>query len=74
MKKLLTGLCVLALGAGVVAGCSDSGTDRVGERPIDRTPSASPPTDTSPPARRPSDLPAPVTPAPTPTPTPPSTK
>jgi hypothetical protein len=56
MNKLLTGFCALALGASVLAGCTESGSDRVGERPGDRTPSASPPsTTTTPPARTPSD-------------------
>jgi hypothetical protein len=48
MRKMLTGLCVLALGAGLLTACSESRTDRVGERPADRTPSASPPSATSP--------------------------
>jgi len=65
MKKLLTALCVVALGAGLVAGCSESRTDRVGgaDRPRP-SPSASPstaPTDTTSPA-------TPVTPPPSPTP------
>lgn len=42
MKKLLTGVCVLALGAGVLAGCTER-SDRVGGTDRDRTsPSASP--------------------------------
>ncbi len=42
MKKLLTGFCVLALGIGVLAGCTER-TDRVTER--ERVaPSASPDT------------------------------
>jgi hypothetical protein len=42
MKKLLTGFCVLALGAGVLAGCTER-SDRVGGADRDRTsPSASP--------------------------------
>jgi len=48
MKSLLTGVCVLALGAGVLTGCTESGNNRVGDRPGERTPSASPPTTTSP--------------------------
>ena len=44
MKKLLTGLCALALSAGLLTACSESKTDRVGERPADRAPSASPST------------------------------
>lgn len=57
MKRLLTGVGVLAIGAGVLAGCTESGSDRVGERPPDRTPSASPPTATSP-SRPPSTSPS----------------
>ena len=43
MKKLLTGFCVLALGASVLAGCTER-SDRVGGTDRDRTtsPSASP--------------------------------
>jgi hypothetical protein len=44
MKKLLTGLCALALSAGLVTACSESRNDRLGEKPGDRTPSASPST------------------------------
>jgi len=59
MKKLLTGFCVLALGAGVLAGCTER-SDRVGGADRDRlSPSASPST-------LPSDS------APSPTPPPPS--
>ena len=36
MKKLLTGLCALTLSAGLLTACSESKTDRVGERPADR--------------------------------------
>ena len=43
MKKLVSGLCALALVAGVAAGCTKS-SDRLGENPSDRSPSASPPT------------------------------
>lgn len=45
MKKLLAGFCALALGVTFVAGCTESRSDRVGER-SDRTtnPSASPTT------------------------------
>ena len=50
MKKLLTGLCALTLSAGLLTACSESKTDRVGERPADRAPSASPSTTTTPPA------------------------
>jgi len=53
MNTWLRGFCALALGATVMAGCSESGNDRVGDRPGDRTPSASPPTVTTPPASRP---------------------
>ena len=49
MKKALTGLSALALVATLAVGCTDTGTDRVGERrDRDRTPAASPPTTTSP--------------------------
>lgn len=43
MKKLLTGVCALALGAAVLAGCTER-SDRVGGTDRDRTlaPSASP--------------------------------
>ena len=59
MKKLLTGLCALALSAGLVTACSESRNDRLGEKPsTDRTPSASPPTTTPPPA---STMPPPST-------------
>jgi ABC-type oligopeptide transport system substrate-binding subunit len=56
MKKLLTGLCALTLSAGLLTACSESRTDRVGERPADRAPSASPSTvpPTAPPAMPPS--------------------
>lgn len=50
MKRVLTGLCALALSAGLLTACSESRTDRVGERPGDRTPSASPPSSTLPPS------------------------
>ncbi|MGH7390394.1 MAG: hypothetical protein ACREM3_13190 [Candidatus Rokuibacteriota bacterium] len=50
MKRLLTAVGVLTLGAGVLTGCTESGSDRVGERPVERTPSASPPTTTTPPS------------------------
>jgi hypothetical protein len=71
---MATGLCVIALGLGMLTACNRSSTDRVGESPTDRVPSASP-----------STAPAPVTPPPpvvtppssTPAPsttTPPSTK
>jgi len=53
MKKLLTGLCALALSAGLVTACSESRNDRLGERPGDRAPSASPPTTTMPPSATP---------------------
>ena len=44
MKKLLTGFCVLALGVGVLAGCTER-SDRVGGADRDRvSPSASPDT------------------------------
>ena len=44
MKKLLSGLCALGLITGVMAGCTDTSRERVGENPSDRSPSASPPT------------------------------
>jgi hypothetical protein len=49
MKKLLNALLVLGASAGLVAGCSESPTDRVGEREYERTPSASPPSTSPPP-------------------------
>ena len=48
MKRLLTGFCALALSAGLLTACSESRTDRVGDKPGERTPSASPPTATTP--------------------------
>ena len=48
MKRMLTGLCALALGAAMLTACSESRTDRVGERPGERMPSASPPSSTAP--------------------------
>ena len=64
MKKLLTGLCALALSAGLITACGESRNDRLGERPsTDRTPSASPPTTAPPPATTP---PATTPPATTP--------
>ena len=70
MKKLLTGLCALALSAGLVTACSESRNDRLGERPGDRAPSASPPTTTMPPSATP---PSSTTTPPSSTTTPPST-
>jgi hypothetical protein len=52
MKKLLSALIVVATSA-VMAGCTESPTDRVGERPSDRPPAASPPTTTPPPTANP---------------------
>jgi hypothetical protein len=69
MNKWITGCCALALGVGVLAGCTESGNDRVGDRPGDRTPAASPPTTTAPPASRPDTT---TTPPPSTTTTPPS--
>ncbi len=48
MKRMLSGLCALALSVGMLTACSESRTDRVGERPGDRSPSASPPSATMP--------------------------
>jgi hypothetical protein len=48
MNRMLTGLCALALGVGLLTACSESRTDRVGERPSERAPSASPPSTTAP--------------------------
>jgi hypothetical protein len=64
MKKLLTGVCVLGLGIGVLAGCTER-SDRVGGTDRDRTtsPSASPET-------RPVDPASPASPT---TPTTPTT-
>lgn len=66
MKKLLFGLCSLALVTTLATACTESGPDRLGERPADRdrTPAASPPTAT-PPASRPAPS-APTTPTPAP--------
>lgn len=64
MKRLLVIVSALVLGAGVLAGCTER-SDRVGERPGERTPSASPST-TTPPARTPSDTTTPATPPPPP--------
>ena len=58
MNRMLTGLCAVALSLGLLTACSETGTDRVGERPADRTPSASPPT-APPPATTPSTPPPP---------------
>ena len=49
MKRTLLGLTALALVATLSTACTESRTDRVGERSTDRTPSASPPTATPPP-------------------------
>jgi hypothetical protein len=63
MNRMATGLCALALGLGLLTACNESRTDRMGERPGDRMPSASPPTSTSP-APPPSDsTPTPTTPS-----------
>ncbi|MGH7314067.1 MAG: hypothetical protein ACREJV_12905 [Candidatus Rokuibacteriota bacterium] len=50
MKRLLISIVALFAGASLVAGCSESPNDRMGERPSDRPPAASPPTTTSPPS------------------------
>ena len=50
MKTMLLGLCALALSTGLLTACNESRSDRVGERPADRSPSASPPSTTVPPA------------------------
>ncbi len=59
MKRLLIAVTALLTGASLLVGCSESRSDRLGERPGDRPPAASPPT--APP-------PAATTPAPTPPP------
>jgi hypothetical protein len=76
MKKLLTAVCVLGLGAGVLAGCSENRTD-MGERPGERTPSASPrtapstpPPSATTPSSPPADSTTPKTPPPASTPAP----
>jgi hypothetical protein len=56
MKKLLMGVCVLALGTGVLAGCTER-SDRVGGTDRTTSPSASP-------DLRPSDPARPTTPPP----------
>ena len=49
MNRILTGVCAVALSLGLLTACSESRTDRVGDRPADRTtPSASPPSATMP--------------------------
>ena len=49
MNRMLTGVCAVALSLGLLTACSESRTDRVGDRPVDRTtPSASPPSSTMP--------------------------
>jgi hypothetical protein len=51
MKRLLTGFCALALGVGLLTACSEGPSDRVGGRPGgERSPSASPPSTTTPPS------------------------
>lgn len=52
MKSLLSAMIALAAGASLIAGCGESRTDRVGERPGDQPPSASP-TTTPPPTATP---------------------
>jgi hypothetical protein len=47
MKTLFHGLCAVALGLTLTA-CTEGGNERLGERPGDRTPSASPPSTTAP--------------------------
>ena len=42
MKRMLTAVFAVALSLGLLTACSESRTDRVGEKPSDRTPSASP--------------------------------
>ncbi len=58
MKSPFLGLSALALVATLAAGCTDSGTGSVSERPGDRTPAASPPTIVSPPAASPATPPS----------------
>jgi hypothetical protein len=66
MKKLLFGLCSLALVTALATACTESRTDRLGERPADRdrTPAASPPMTTPPAATSPATPSTPTTPAP----------
>ena len=56
MKKLLSGVCGLALVATFATACTDAGNNRVGERPADRDRSgaASPATSPSTPPSSPS--------------------
>jgi hypothetical protein len=49
MWKLVPSACALLLLTGVMAGCTDSGNNRVGENPSERSPAASPPTAPTPP-------------------------
>jgi hypothetical protein len=74
MKKLITSLCALALGVGLLAGCTER-SDRISREDRTTAPSASPsmsPRDTTSP---PPTLPPPSTPstAPSATPSSPST-
>lgn len=74
MKRMATGLCVLALGLGMLAACNRSSTDRVGESPADRVPSASPSTAPSPSTPPPPTVTPPASSPGSSTTTPPSTK
>jgi hypothetical protein len=74
MRKLLSGLCAVALLT--LAGCTDSNQGGMGANPSrERTPSASPPTSPSPstmPSDRPADSRSPSSSPTTPTPSTPS--
>jgi hypothetical protein len=47
MNRTATGLCALVLGLGLLTACNESRPDRMGERPGERMPSASPPSDST---------------------------
>ncbi|MBI2204751.1 MAG: hypothetical protein HYU41_12950 [Candidatus Rokubacteria bacterium] len=68
MKKLLFGLCSLALVTTLATACTESGPDRLGERPADRdrTPAASPATKPPASSTAPSAPTTPTTPTPAP--------
>ncbi len=63
MKKLLFGLCSLALVTSLATACTESRTDRLGERPGARTP---PPSPTTPPPASSTAPSSPTTPTPAP--------
>ena len=50
MNTFVMGITALTFGLTALVGCNESRSDRVGERPLDRPPSASPLTSPPPPA------------------------